>query len=266
VTETPGWHEDPFGQHQERFFNERGEPTRLVRTGNVYTLSPESSSPLADGADAPAVPTIAETAGPSAEDPKRAVLSMASTGLDEPNAGHAPEESGSRSDSSHGTPGSGTPVGSPTRRNRTRLTILAGILILVIGAATVAAVEISSHGSPVSSGSSTGNRSKGTPASTAKIPLKAFLVDNQACLSLVRDMKQTAGGGVDRAEAASFAEAANLAGGDGKGSGPSASLARSASAFLRLYQDDALRSKVVNAHPTAAIVRGCADVKVVVKG
>src|ERR1700684_3320949 len=51
VTETPGWHEDPFGQHQERFFNERGEPTRLVRTGNVYTLSPESASPLADGAD-----------------------------------------------------------------------------------------------------------------------------------------------------------------------------------------------------------------------
>jgi hypothetical protein len=79
MAETPGWRDDPFGQHQERFFNRSGEPTRLVRNDGVQTLSPQAEMPSSIGAaDTPPTPPDAARDGPSTNDSDSAVLSTAS--------------------------------------------------------------------------------------------------------------------------------------------------------------------------------------------
>jgi hypothetical protein len=49
-----GWHADPFGRHERRFFS-AGRPTKLVRDGDdeSYDELPAERSPLAAGSPEP---------------------------------------------------------------------------------------------------------------------------------------------------------------------------------------------------------------------
>jgi len=52
-----GWHEDPFGLHEQRYFS-AGHPTKLVRDGRVeaYDEPPAQEVPPDDGAVGASVP------------------------------------------------------------------------------------------------------------------------------------------------------------------------------------------------------------------
>ena len=154
MTETPGWREDPFREHQERFFNESGEPTRFVRTDGVYTLSPhvEMRSPT-DSTDAPPAADVAIN-GPSADDSERADLSAASTDLHELGGADPGQDNGNpmgqsiaattyhalSSPGSPAPPDSGIQPSRKPRRKRSRLEVVAFSLValLLVGAGVLA--------------------------------------------------------------------------------------------------------------------------------
>jgi hypothetical protein len=43
-----GWYLDPYGRHQDRYFSQ-GQPTKLVRDGEVESVDPPPAEPLPAG-------------------------------------------------------------------------------------------------------------------------------------------------------------------------------------------------------------------------
>jgi len=150
MTETPEWREDPFREHQERFFNESGKPTRLVRTDGVYTLSPqvEMRSPTDDADTPPAAVDVART-GPSADDSERAALSAASTDFHELGRDNGNPVAHFAAPTTYDTlsapggpalPDVGTQHSRKARRKRSRLEVVAFSLValLLVGTGVLA--------------------------------------------------------------------------------------------------------------------------------